>query len=281
MKTRARRLSLATVCEEAQCPNIGECWGGGTATFMLMGDTCTRGCKFCAVNTQKRPAPLNPGEPAAVAEAVAELGASYIVLTSVNRDELADGGAAHLAECLRAIDRRNPGILLEMLVPDFQGQLDAVDEIVAAPLAVFAHNLETVRRLTPEVRDRRATFDQSLAVLRHAKDRAPHILTKTSLMLGLGETQDEVLEAMSEARAEGVDILTLGQYLRPSTWHLPVQAYIPPEQFDRLADKARSMGYAYVASGPLVRSSYRAGELFVERHIRKAHPHPQRQEALV
>lgn len=267
MKVRARRLKLATVCEEAQCPNIAECWGTGTATFMLMGEHCTRGCRFCAVSTLKSPPALDPEEPNHIAEAVAEMGLTYVVLTSVNRDDLPDGGAAHLADCIRAIKKRSPEVLLEMLIPDFLGDRTAVQEITLSPIAVLAHNIETVERLTPEVRDPRAHYAQSLDVLEAAKELAPDLLTKSSIMLGLGETEDEVVAAMKDLRGRGVDIVTLGQYLRPSPKHLPVMEFVSPERFDRLADRARELGFGYVAAGPLVRSSYRAGELYVEQHL--------------
>lgn len=268
LKKSARNLKLATVCEEAQCPNLSECWGGGTATFMLMGDTCTRGCRFCAVNTARLPPPLDPEEPANIAEAVAAMGLSYVVLTSVNRDELPDGGALHLKKCLQAIQDACPDILLEMLTPDFEGNLDAVQTVLEAPLAVFAHNVECVERLTQRVRDPRASYAQSLDVLDYAKKSAPHLLTKSSIMIGLGETEDEVVRTLEDLRENGVDIVTLGQYLRPSSKHLPVEAYVTPETFDRYAEVAASMGFEYVASGPLVRSSYRAGELFIEKRLR-------------
>ena len=269
LKGRARNLKLATVCEEAQCPNIGECWGGGTATFMLMGDTCTRGCRFCAINTAKRPPDLDPEEAAHVAEAVASMGLGYVVLTSVNRDELPDGGSDHLARCLEAIKIASPETLLEMLIPDFLGDEAALARICEAPLAVLAHNVETVERLTKTVRDPRAGYQQSLTVLKNAKRIAPHLLTKSSIMCGLGETEDEVLQCLEDLRAHDVDIVTLGQYLRPSKKHIPVEAYVHPETFDRYADKARALGFGYVASGPLVRSSYRAGELYIERTLRQ------------
>lgn len=268
LKARARRLKLATVCEEAQCPNLSECWGGGTATFMLMGEICTRGCRFCAVTTQKHPPALDPDEPLHIAEAVAEMGLSYVVLTSVNRDELPDGGASHLAECIHAIKQRSPDVLLEMLIPDFEGNEDAVQTIVGTPLAVLAHNVETVERLTPTVRDPRASYAQSLEVLDYAKRADPNLLTKSSIMLGLGETEQEVVQTMKDLLEVGVEIVTLGQYLQPSHKHLPVVEYVHPKTFDRLADTAESLGFAYVASGPLVRSSYRAGELFVEKRLR-------------
>lgn len=268
LKATARRLKLATVCEEAQCPNLSECWGGGTATFMLMGDVCTRGCRFCAVNTARVPPALDPNEPEHVAEAVSKMGLTYVVITSVNRDEQPDGGAAHLAECLRAIKVASPDVLIEVLIPDFQGDTRALQEILEAPISVLAHNVETVARLTPEVRDPRASYQQSLDVLEAAKDRAPHLLTKSSIMLGLGETFEEIEETMCDLVARRVDILTLGQYLRPSPRHLPVVEYVHPAVFERLAERARALGFGYVASGPLVRSSYRAGELYVEKTLR-------------
>lgn len=268
LKQRARRLKLATVCEEARCPNIGECWSIGTGTFMLMGDTCTRGCRFCAINTAKRPPALDPEEPRNIAEAVAEMGLSYVVLTSVNRDELPDGGAGHLAACLRAIKDESPDVLLEMLIPDFMGDFDALRLVVDSPIAVLAHNVETVERLTPSVRDPRASYRQSLEVLAMAKKMRPEVLTKTSLMVGLGETAEEVEQAIDDARAVDVDIITFGQYLRPTHKHLPVVEFIHPKTFERYAEKARELGFGYVASGPLVRSSYRAGELFIEKTLR-------------
>ena len=268
LKRSARRLKLATVCEEAQCPNLSECWGGGTATFMLMGEVCTRGCRFCAVDTAKHPPALDPEEPSHAAEAVAQMGLSYVVLTSVNRDELPDGGASHLAGCIHAIKRRVPSVLLEMLIPDFEGNRDAVRTIVETPLAVLAHNVETVERLTPRVRDPRASYRQSLEVLEHANSLDPNLITKSSIMLGLGEREDEIIETMKHLLDAGVEILTLGQYLQPSHGHLPVAEYVHPTVFDRLGETARTLGFAYVASGPLVRSSYRAGELYLERRLR-------------
>ncbi len=261
------RLRLHTVCQEALCPNLGECWGGKTATVMIMGEICTRGCRFCAVTTG-RPLPLDPDEPRRVAEAARTLGWTYVVLTSVDRDDLPDGGAAHFAATIRALRSLSPNTLVEALIPDFQGDRRALKTVVDAAPHVLAHNLETVRRLTPTVRDRRATYDQSLAVLRAAKEMDGRILTKSSLMLGLGETREEVLQAMEDLRAVGVSILTLGQYLQPTPKHLPVVRYIPPEEFDAYAEIGREMGFLYVAAGPLVRSSYRAGEFFVEAMLR-------------
>ena len=236
---------------------------------MLMGEICTRGCRFCAVNTQRKPPPLDKEEPRHIAQAVREMGLSYVVLTSVNRDELVDGGAGHLRKCLDAIHTETPSVLLEMLIPDFLGDQDAVNKVADGPLAVLAHNLETVERLTPTVRDPRASYTQSLHVLDRAKKHRPQLLTKSSLMVGLGETEAEIVACLRDLRGAGVDILTLGQYLRPSAKHLPVVEYVHPKAFARYAQIARQLGFGYVASGPLVRSSYRAGELYVEKSLRE------------
>jgi len=268
IKARARELRLHTVCEEAQCPNMGECWGGGTATFMVMGDICTRGCRFCAVNTRRNGPPLDPEEPTHVAQAIAELDLDYVVLTSVDRDDLHDQGAGHFAACVRAIRSETPKTMVEILIPDFQGRKDLVEIVVEAQPEVIAHNLETIRRLTSTVRDPRAGYDQSLAVLQHLKDQG--CMTKSSLMLGLGETASETLEAMEDLRAVGCDFLTLGQYLRPSDKHLEVQEFVPPTIFAQLEKDGLSMGFSYVASGPLVRSSYKAGEFFIRRALEAA-----------
>jgi len=264
LKSLLRSLDLHTVCEEAHCPNVGECWGGGTATIMLLGDVCTRGCRFCAVRSGNPHGLVDPDEPRKVAVAIADLGLTYVVLTSVDRDDLPDGGAAHFASTIREIKQRNPEILVEALIPDFQGDMEAVRCVVDAGPDVLDHNLETVRRLQTAARDRRAGYDQSLAVLRAAKAMRPGIYTKSSIMLGLGETEGEVLEALRDLRAVDVNILTLGQYLRPSAWHLPVQEFVSPDRFDAYREIAERMGFLYVASGPLVRSSYRAGEFFLE-----------------
>ena len=269
LKGLLRTLNLHTVCEEAHCPNVWECWGGGTATIMLLGDLCTRGCRFCAVKSGNPHGALDVDEPRKVAEALADLGLTYVVLTSVDRDDLPDGGASHFADTIREIKARSPDILVEALIPDFQGDLDAVRTVVDAGPDVLDHNLETVRRLQGVARDRRAGYEQSLAVLRGAKAMRPGLFTKSSLMLGLGETREEVLEAMRDLRADGVDLLTLGQYLRPSEWHLPVREYVSPEAFDALRADGEALGFAYVAAGPLVRSSYRAGEFFLERVLRE------------
>jgi len=257
-----RELGLHTVCEEASCPNIGECWGSGTATVMLMGDVCTRGCRFCDV-ASGTPPPLDPLEPRHLAEAVGRLSLDYLVVTSVNRDELPDGGAAHFAQAIVELRRAAPRTLVEVLTPDFQGVKSALDLIIDASPTVAAHNLETVERLTPRVRDRRASYAQSLAVLDHYKRGG--MRTKSSIMLGLGEERAEVVQAMRDLRSVGCDILTLGQYLRPSEKHLPVVEYVRPEVFGELEEEGLALGFRFVAAGPLVRSSYKAGELFIQR----------------
>src|SRR5713226_2385791 len=259
-----RELGLHTVCEEASCPNVGECWGSGTATVMLMGEVCTRGCRFCDV-LSGMPGPLDPLEPRHLAEAVGRLGLDYLVVTSVNRDELSDGGAAHFAQAIVELRRAAPRTLVEVLTPDFQGLRESLQMIIDARPTVAAHNLETVERLTPRVRDRRATYRQSLEVLKFYK--AGGMRTKSSIMLGLGETRDEVLQAMRDLRAVECDILTLGQYLRPSEKHLPVEEFVRPEVFEDLAGEGRSLGFKFVAAGPLVRSSYKAGEFFVKNWV--------------
>jgi lipoic acid synthetase len=256
-------LNLHTVCAEAHCPNVAECWGGGTATVMLMGDTCTRGCRFCQVKTAARPPALDPDEPRHMAEAVRKLNLDYVVVTSVDRDDLPDGGAAHFAEAIRRL-KDIQGLLVEVLTPDFQGDAEAVRTVGRAAPDVFANNVETVRRLTPSVRDGRAGYDQTLAVLGRMKQEFPGVVTKSSIMVGLGETRAEVEETMRDLRAVGVEVLTLGQYLRPSAWHLPVVEFVTPEAFAEYETAGRGMGFRYVASGPLVRSSYRAGELFMK-----------------
>lgn len=262
VRTTLRALRLPTVCEGAACPNAGECWSRGTATFLLMGEVCTRACRFCAVPSAARPAPLDPGEPLRVASAVAELGLEHAVLTSVDRDDLPDGGAAHFAEAIRRVKGLRRA-RVEALVPDFGGEPEALRAVAEAGPDVLGHNLETVRRLTPSVRDPRAAYDRSLALLEQARREFPGLLTKSSLLLGLGETLDEVREAMRDLRSAGVASLTLGQYLRPSARQLPVADWIPPERFALLAEEARALGFRFVASGPLVRSSYRAEEPFL------------------
>ncbi|KAH6854877.1 hypothetical protein B0I37DRAFT_363291 [Chaetomium sp. MPI-CAGE-AT-0009] len=276
IKADLRGLGLHTVCEEARCPNIGECWGGGskaaaTATIMLMGDTCTRGCRFCSVKTSRTPPPLDPHEPENTAEALARWGLGYVVLTSVDRDDLADGGARHFAETIRRIKAKKPTMLVEALTGDFWGNLDMVKVVAESGLDVYAHNVETVEGLTPYVRDRRATFRQSLKVLEHVKEvkGKEGIITKTSIMLGLGETEEELWETLRELRKVDVDVVTFGQYMRPTKRHLKVERYVTPDEFELWRQRALDMGFLYCASGPLVRSSYKAGEAFIENVLRK------------
>lgn len=252
---------LATVCEESHCPNIGECWSAGTATIMLMGAVCTRACQFCSVDTGNPNGWLDEHEPANAAQSVALMGLKYVVITSVDRDDLADGGASHYGACIRAIKARNPDTAVEALTPDFSGAISAVETVVTAGLDVFAQNLETVRRLTHPVRDPRAGYQQTLDVLAHGKRIAPDILTKSSLMLGLGETDAEILGAMDDLRAHEVDVLTLGQYLRPTPNHLPVARWVEPELFESYREEGLARGFREVAAGPLVRSSYRADRI--------------------
>lgn len=257
-----RSFGLHTVCQEARCPNVAECWGAGTATFMLLGWICTRACKFCAVATGNPRGDVDSGEPQRVAEAVRQLGLAYVVLTSVDRDDLPDGGAAHFAAVVRAIKDLTPQVRVEALTPDFRGHRSSVATVVDSGLDVFANNVETVRRLTPKVRDPRATYDQTLDVLAFAKHHRPDVLTKSSIMVGLGETDDEIRQTMRDLRAAGVDVLTLGQYLRPSPSHLPVERYVMPAEFERYRAWGLDEGFVEVASGPLVRSSYRAERVF-------------------
>ena len=255
-----RSKSLHTVCEEARCPNMAECWGAGTATFMILGDTCTRSCGFCAVKTGK-PTELDLAEPAHVGEAVARMGVKHAVVTSVNRDELEDGGARMFAETIREIRRQSPGTSVEVLVPDFRGVLEALDIVLAERPEIMNHNVETVPRLYQRVRPQ-ARFERSLEVLRRTKERAPTLVCKSGIMVGLGETKDEIVETMYAIARQGTDVLTIGQYLRPSPEHLPIERYWTPAEFVELRDIGMTMGFDHVESGPLVRSSYHA-----ERHV--------------
>lgn len=255
-KRLVKELRLHTVCEEAHCPNVGECWHHQTATFMLLGDVCTRNCSFCAV-AHGRPVAVDPDEPERVAEGVVQLGLRHVVVTSVDRDDLPDGGAGHFARTAQAIKARVPECTVEMLVPDFKGDLAAVDTVVDSPVDILNHNTETVPRLYRRVRPG-ARYERSLALLRHAKQRRPELLTKTGLMLGLGEEHDEVRGVFADLAAVGCNILTLGQYLRPSASQLPVERYLPPAEFAGLRDEALRFGFRHVESGPLVRSSYHA-----------------------
>jgi len=263
LKTTLRKLDLFTVCEEARCPNVGECWREGTATIMLLGDTCTRGCRFCAVTTGNPRGAVDVREPEHTARAIARLELQYVVLTMVDRDDLLDGGAAHVGRTVERLHELRPDILIETLVGDFQGHLSYVDLLVEAGPDVFAHNIEVVRRITRAVRDVRCSYDQSMAVLRRAKEKAPGRITKSSIMVGIGETDDEVFETLADLRAAGVDIVTLGQYLRPTPKHHEVDRFVHPDIFEKYAVEARRLGFLYAASGPLVRSSYKAAEVFV------------------
>ena len=265
VKATVREHRLSTVCEEAMCPNIGECWDAGTATIMLMGFVCTRACKFCAVATGNPKGWLDPDEPRLAAESVRLMGLKYIVLTSVDRDDLPDGGASHYAACVRKIKELNPDTAVEALTPDFQGVTEHVGLVLDSGIEVYAQNLETVRRLTHPVRDPRAGYEQTLRVLGYAKRARPDILTKTSLMLGLGESDAEILATMDDLREVGVDIVTFGQYLRPTSAHLPVARYVTPDEFKNYREQGLAKGFLEVVSGPLVRSSYRA-ERALERN---------------
>lgn len=257
LKAVLRENKLHTVCEEANCPNLGECFKSGTATFMIMGDICTRRCPFCDVG-HGRPNPLDPNEPGNMARTIAAMGLKYVVITSVDRDDLRDGGAAHFAACIRETRQHNPGITVEILTPDFRGRVDVALELLAeAPPDVFNHNLETIPRLYRQARPG-ADYAGSLELLRRVKERHPGIPTKSGLMLGLGETLDEVEQVMRDMRAHGIEMLTLGQYLQPSAHHLPVQRYVTPQEFDTLRESGKNMGFTHVASGPMVRSSYHA-----------------------
>ncbi len=257
-----RSKELHTVCEEAHCPNMAECWGAGTATFMILGDTCTRSCGFCAVKTG-RPGVVDVDEPQRVGEAVAQMALGHAVVTSVNRDELPDGGAAIFAETIREIRRQSPSTTVEVLIPDFVGRPESLDAVLAARPEILNHNVETVPRLYPRVRPQ-ARYERSLEVLRRTKQRAPDLVCKSGIMVGLGETLDEVVATMRDIASQGTDILTVGQYLRPSPVHLPIERYWTPSEFDELRDTGMTMGFRHVEAGPLVRSSYHA-----ERHVRR------------
>ena len=266
VKKLVKKHRLSTVCEEAMCPNIGECWSAGTATIMLMGSVCTRACKFCSVDTGNPKGWLDAEEPANTAESVALMGLKYVVLTSVNRDDLDDGGAAHFAAAVRAIKTRTPQTAVEVLTPDFQGVMKDVETIVDSGIEVFAQNVETVERLTHPVRDPRASYQQTLDVLAHAKAHRPEMLTKTSVILGLGETDDEIRQVLTDLKAHNVDIVTFGQYLRPTKNHLEVARYVTPEEFAMYREWGLDMGFLEVVSGPMVRSSYRAEQALAKNN---------------
>ena len=258
LKEIVSHKKLHTVCEEARCPNIQECWSHGTATFMLLGSVCTRACKFCAVDTGNPKGQIDAKEPEKVANSIAQMNLKYAVLTSVNRDDLEDGGAMHFAQTVVSIKKEAPGVIIEALVPDFLGKRESIETLLDSNVEVFAQNLETVNRLTHQVRDHRAGYEQTLEVLAYAKTYSPKTISKTSLMLGLGESEDELLESFNDIRSAGVDVLTLGQYMRPTINHLPVERWYSPEEFLYMKKLALDIGFKEVASGRLVRSSYRA-----------------------
>jgi lipoyl synthase len=272
LKENLRSKDLYTVCEEARCPNMSECWGAGTATVMLLGHTCTRGCRFCAVTTGNPRGFVDPREPENVASAIASSGLKYVVLTMVDRDDLLDGGAAHVAETVRLLHEYDPNLLVETLVGDFGGRKADLAVVVAGGPDVYAHNIEVPRRLTPVIRDQRCDYDLSLRTLKFAKERAPDRFTKSSIMVGMGETDEEVVETMRDLRANDVDIVTLGQYLRPTPKHAPVARFVEPSMFEEYERIGRELGFEFVASGPLVRSSYHAAEGFVAARRRRTPP---------
>lgn len=269
IKKLLKNLNLSTVCEEAHCPNIGECWSGGTATIMLMGGLCTRGCRFCNVKTGNPKGWLDEQEPEKVAFTLSRLNLNYVVLTSVDRDDLPDEGSGHFARTISLVKKRIPDLLIEVLTPDFKGRRHLIDKVVQARPDVFAHNIETVERLSPKVRDRRAGYKQSLEVLEFVKKQGASIYTKSSIMLGLGESEKEISDTLKDLRAVDCNVITFGQYLRPHKRHLPVERYVSPEEFEGWRQTAEDMGFTYCASGPLVRSSYRAGEFFMESLIKQ------------
>lgn len=273
IKDLLKSLNLATVCQEAKCPNMSECWNGGTATFMLMGEVCTRGCRFCSVKTGNPKGKIDNEEPEKVGHAIAQMGLDYVVLTSVDRDDLPDEGSEHFARTVRTIKKNSPNLLVEVLTPDFKGNTEFISKIVDAQPDVFAHNVETVERLQKQVRDPRANYRQSLDVLSFVKTKDPTRFTKTSIMLGLGETDSEVMATLKDLRAAGCDVVTFGQYLQPTKTKLKVEEFIAPEKFDWWREMSEGMGFLYVASGPLVRSSYRAGEFFIKGVIERRKQH--------
>ncbi|WII73493.1 lipoyl synthase [Bdellovibrio sp. 22V] len=269
IKEMLGELKLATVCQEARCPNIGECWSGGTATFMIMGDVCTRGCRFCNVKTGNPKGVLDPFEPEKIAYSISQMGLEYVVITTVDRDDLPDQGAEHFSRTVKTIKKLAPNLIVEILAGDFRGERDLVYQLTDAKPDVYAHNIETVERLTPKVRDPRAGYRQTLRVLEMVKERDPSRYTKSSIMLGLGEKDEEVLQTLKDLRSVGCDVVTFGQYLQPAKRHLKVEEYVTPEKFKEWQTTAEGMGYLYVASGPLVRSSYRAGEFFMKGIVEK------------
>ncbi|MDF1761414.1 MAG: lipoyl synthase [Coxiellaceae bacterium] len=267
VKKLVNKHKLATVCEEAKCPNINECWSHGTATIMLMGAVCTRACKFCSVDTGNPKGWLDHEEPRKTAESVSIMQLEYVVLTSVDRDDLPDGGAMHYADAIREIKKQCPKTKVEALTPDFSGSEDCVDTLLASGVDVFAQNVETVERLTHPVRDPRAGYWQTINLLKYAKEKRPDVITKTSLMLGLGETKEEVIQCMDDLRAAHVDVITYGQYMRPTMNHLPVVRYVTPAEFEEYREIGLQKGFLEIASGPMVRSSYRADRIFKKDNL--------------
>lgn len=272
LKETFRELDLHTVCEEARCPNVGECWSEGTATVMLLGDVCTRGCRFCAVTSGDPRGAVDGREPEHVARAIARLGLQYVVMTMVDRDDLLDGGASHVAKTVTRLRELRPDILVETLLGDFGGHMDYVDTTVEAAPHVWAHNIEVVKRLQRTIRDVRCSYERSLGVLERVKQKDPSRITKSSIMVGIGERDDEVIETLSDLRKAGVDLVTLGQYLRPTPKHAAVDRFVTPETFAMYAEEAKKMGFAFVASAPLVRSSYKAAEVFVRSILKPGDP---------
>ncbi len=269
IKELSKELNIATVCQEARCPNMAECWGGGTATFMLMGEVCTRGCRFCSVKTGNPKGVIDKDEPRKLGVAISKMGLEYVVLTSVDRDDLPDEGAGHFAESVSVLKELKPDLIVEVLAPDFHGKTELIEKLVSSKPDVYAHNVETVRRLTKRVRDPRAGYDLSLDVLSQVKKIDATRYTKSSIMLGLGETDEEILECLNDLRSVDCDVVTFGQYLQPTKLKLKVEEYVTPEKFQFWQKTAEDMGFLYVASGPLVRSSYKAGEFFMKGIINK------------
>ena len=269
VKSTIKTLELVTVCEEAKCPNISECWSKGTATFMVMGDTCTRGCKFCYVKTARTGNTLDLLEPIKLASAIKKYNLSYVVITSVDRDDLDDQGAGHFAKCIKVAKEKNPSLIVEVLIPDFRANTNCLDTIIKAKPDVIAHNIETVKELQRKVRDVRANYEQSLSVLKYVKKVSPKTVTKSSIMIGLGETKKQVYTTMNDLLSVGVQALTIGQYLQPSKMHLAVTQYVHPTTFEEYKVQGEKKGFLYVASGPFVRSSYRAGEYYLKNIIKK------------
>ncbi len=269
LKSMFKELKLSTVCQEAQCPNVSECWQGGTATIMIMGDTCTRGCRFCDVKTAKNPEALDADEPRKVSYAVSQMNLDYLVITSVDRDDVEDQGAAHFAETISLLKFMDKNLTVEVLTPDFSGETSLIKKIVDAGPHVFAHNIETVEELSPMVRDKKAGYRQSLEVLKTIKAMDTSIVTKSSIMLGLGETDDQVLQTLKDLREAECDVVTFGQYLQPRKRHLKVHEFVTPEKFDHWKKVSEDLGFLYVASGPLVRSSYKAGEFYMQGMVKK------------